>query len=194
MNTTLRKSAAGVAVAALVLATPVAAQTAFDGIPGLTHYGDVNGWQVKKLDSDDIWYGQACILFKDLTAGANPAQAVYRFEPGEEEVTISFRFPQLQSVRDRDAVDWGRLQPTEFQYVVNQNEVHDISGHIGFEYIDARTVYVELSLDADADAVNRMASSDQVGVAVRGQQGLGFPTGRATRAVGVARRFLASFR
>ena len=106
MITTLRKSAAGVAVAALVLATPVAAQTAFDGIPGLTHYGDVDGWQVKKLDSDDIWYGQACILFKDLTAGANPAQAVYRFEPGEEEVTISFRFPQLQSVRDRDAVDW----------------------------------------------------------------------------------------
>lgn len=184
----------GTALALLAGAAPGAAQTRFDGIPGLTHYGDVDGWQVKKLDSDDVWYGQACILFKDLNRGSNPVQAVYRFEPGEDEVTVSFRFPKPESVPDPDAVDWGRLQPTEYQYAVNQSEVHDISGNMGFEYIDASTVYVELSLDADAADVARMAAAEQVAVAVKGHQGLGFPTGRATRAVSLARRCLTSFR
>ena len=184
----------GTALAVIVGAGPAAAQTRFDGIPGLTHYGDADGWQVKKLDSDDVWYGQACILFKDLNAGANPVQAVYRFEPDEAEVTVSFRFPKPESVHDPDAVDWGRLEPTDFQYAVNQTEVHEISGHVGFEYIDASTVYVELSLDAGPTDVARMAASEQVGVAVKGHQGLGFPTGRATRAVSLARRCLSSFR
>ena len=184
----------GTALAVIVGAGPAAAQTRFDGIPGLTHYGDADGWQVKKLDSDDVWYGQACILFKDLNAGANPVQAVYRFEPDEAEVTVSFRFPKPESVPDPDAVDWGRLEPTDFQYAVNQTEVHEISGHVGFEYIDASTVYVELSLDAGPTDVARMAASEQVGVAVKGHQGLGFPTGRATRAVSLARRCLSSFR
>ena len=184
----------GTALAVIVGAGPAAAQTRFDGIPGLTHYGDADGWQVKKLDSDDVWYGQACILFKDLNAGANPVQAVYRFEPDEAEVTVSFRFPKPESVPDPDAVDWGWLEPTDFQYAVNQTEVHEISGHVGFEYIDASTVYVELSLDAGPTDVARMAASEQVGVAVKGHQGLGFPTGRATRAVSLARRCLSSFR
>ena len=195
MNHIWKTAVLGTLVAAMAGAAPAAAQTRFDGIPGLTHYGDADGWQVKKLDSDDVWYGQACILFKDLTPGANPGQAVYRFEPGEDEVSVSFRFPKPESVPDPDAVDWGRLHPTDFQYVVNQTEVHDISGHIGFEYIDASNVYVEFRLDADAADVSRMAASEQVGVAVKGaQQGFGFPTGRATRAVNLARRCLSSFR
>lgn len=194
MNLDWKSALFGTALAMIVGAAPAAAQTRFDGIPGLTHYGDADGWQVKKLDSDDVWYGQACILFKDLSAGAHPAQAVYRFEPGEDEVTVSFRFPQPESVPDPDDVDWGRLHPTDFQYVVNQTEVHDISGHVGFEYIDASKVYVELSLDAAPADVTRMASSEQVGVAVKGERGIGFPTGRATRAVSLARRCLTSFR
>ncbi len=193
MNHRWKGAIACTVLAALAVAAPAQSQTRFDGIPGLTHYGDADGWQVKKLDSDDVWYGQACIVFKDMTAGANPAQAVYRFEPGEDEVTVSFRFPQLQSVPDPDDIDWGRLEPAQFQYVVNQTEVHEVSGHIGFEYIDASQIYVELSLDADLAAVNRMAASEQVGVAVKGQQGIGFPTGRATRAVSLARRCLNSF-
>lgn len=194
MNQNWNRTLVGAALVAILGAAPAAAQTRFDGIPGLTHYGDADGWQVKKLDSDDIWYGQACILFKDLNAGPHPVQAIYRFEPDEDEVTVSLRFPQPQSVPDPDEIDWGRLQPTAFQYAVNGTEVHEISGHVGFEYIDAGKVYVELSLDAAPADVTRMAAAEQVGVAVKGRQGISFPTGRATRAVSLARRCLTSFR
>ncbi|MBF0664457.1 MAG: hypothetical protein IR159_02745 [Brevundimonas sp.] len=194
MKPTWKGVVAGAALALLASAAPAAGQTPFDGIPGLTHYGDADGWQVKKLDSDDIWYGQACVIFKNLSAGPNPLQAVYRFEPGEDEVTISFLFPQAQSVPDPEAVDWGYLEPKEFQYAVDPTGVYDISGHVGFEYIDATKVYVELRLDADLAIANRMAAAEQVGVAVKGHEGIAFPTGRATRAVSLARRCLNSFR
>lgn len=183
----------GTALAVMVGAAPTAAQTRFDGIPGLTHYGDADGWQVKKLDSDDVWYGQACVLYRELSAGPNPVSAVYRFEPGEDEVNITFRFPHAQSVPDREAVDWGRLHATDFVYAVDEENVHEISGDVGFEYIDPNTIYVDFSLDADAEAVERIASAEQVGVAVDGEQGLTFPTGRASRAVSLARRCLRSF-
>lgn len=193
--TSNRNRVAAVAALAAVLAVagPAAAQSMFDGIPGLSHYGDADGWQVRKLDSDDVWYGRACVLYRELTAGPNPVQAVYRFEPAEDEVSLVFRIPRAESVPDRDEVDWGHLEPAEFQYAVDETEIHDLGGTIGFEYIDPNTVYAELRLDGDAAAVDRIAAAEQVAVAVKGRQGLLFPTGRATRAVSLARRCLRSF-
>ena len=187
------RKAAAAAMLVAAFATPGIAQSVFDGIPGLSHYGEADGWQVKKLDSDDIWYGQACVLYRELSGGPNPVSASYRFEPGEDEVNITFRFPYAQSVPDREAVDWGALDPTDFVYAVDEENVHEISGDVTLEYIDANTIYVDFSLDADAEAVERIASAEWVGVAVDGEQGLTFPTGRASRAVSLARRCLRSF-
>ena len=65
----------GLAVlAGLALHSPAAAQDPFEVVPDLIDYGRVEGWRVGKLDSDDIWLGQACILFKQLGDGVNPRQ------------------------------------------------------------------------------------------------------------------------
>lgn len=194
-------AAMAVALAAIAAGAPAAAQTMFEGVPGLTHYGDADGWQVKKLDSDDVWYGQACILFKALTPGPNPVQTYYRFEADDPEVSLRFRVPQSHSVPDPDAIDWGRLTPATFQYAVSESgpiarthTIFEAEGHIGHDYVDATTIYIELSLDVDAAVVDRMAAGEQIGVAVKGTEGTTFVTGRATRGVALARRCLSSFR
>lgn len=194
-------AAIGMALAVIASGAPAAAQTIFDGVPGLTHYGDVDGWQVKKLDSDDVWYGQACILFKQLTPGPNPVQTYYRFDADEPEISLRFRAPQRHSVPDPDAIDWGRLNPVTFQYAVSSNgpisrtdPIFETEGHVGHDYIDANTIYIELSLDVDAAMVDRLAAGEQVGIAVKGTEGTTFVTGRATRGVALARRCLSSFR
>ena len=195
------RAAIGVALAAIAAGAPAAAQSMFEGVPGLTHYGDADGWQVKKLDSDDVWYGQACILFKELTPGPNPVQTYYRFDAEDPEISLRFRVPQAHSVPDRDAIDWGRLSPVTFQYAVSTSGpisatdgVFEVEGHIGHDYIDATKVYVELSLDVDAAVVDRMAAGERIGIAVKGTDGTTFNTGRATRGVALARRCLSSFR
>lgn len=198
-----RAAAGGALAAVLAVAVvgPAAAQSVFDGIPGLTHYGDADGWQIKKLDSDDVWYGQACILFKQLTPGPDPVQAYYRFDAEDPEITLTFRVPQAFSVPDPDAVDWGRLTPVTFQYAVSQSgpisptdPILEVEGHIGHEYVDADTVYLGLSLDLDMPTVQRMAGSEQIGVAVKGSGGTTFVTGQANRGLALARRCLSSFR
>ena len=184
----------GLAVlAGLALHSPAAAQDPFEVVPDLIDYGRVEGWRVGKLDSDDIWLGQACILFKELNDAANPVQVVYRFEQGED-TSIAFRRPRTESVPDPDAVDWGHLEPTNFIYGPDGAGAFEASGDIGFEYIDANTVYVALELDADAAAVDRIAAAEWMALAVDGAEAaLRFDTGRATGAVARARRCLAEF-
>lgn len=201
MKCNQRGVAVAVALAVIASGAPAAAQAMFEGVPGLTHYGDVDGWQVKKLDSDDVWYGQACILFKELSPGPNPVQTYYRFDADDPEISVRFRVPQRQSVPDPDAIDWGRLNPVTIQYAVSASgpisrtdAIFEAEGHIGHDYIDANTIYIELSLDVDPAVVDRMAAGEQVGIAVKGTEGTTFVTGRATRGVALARRCLSSFR
>lgn len=192
MNTTWKAAAVGAALTALVAGAPAAAQS-FEDVPGLTHYGDADGWQVKKIDSDDIWMGQACILMRDLTPGPNPVQAIYRFEPGEDEIALRFRVPKAEEVGDPDSYDWGKLEPMTFQYAVSGDRVFEVEGDLGFEYIDSRTVYVEFWLELDATAVDRIAAAELVALGANDEGIATFTTGRATRAVSLARRCLRSF-
>lgn len=178
-----------------LLALPVqaAAQDRFAEVPDLVERGRMDDWRLGKLDSDDVWLGQACVLFKQLNSGAHPINVTYRFEP-DELTTITFEVPQPESVPDPNAVDWGYLEPTEFIYAVSDTEAYAISGYTGWEYIDPNTVYVALSFELDAAEVDRVAASDWVGVAIRGSEdGMRFDTGRAAPAVAWARQCLAEF-
>lgn len=180
---------------ALLMAPSVAAaQDRFDAVPDLTDRGRMDGWRLGKLDSDDVWLGKACVLYKALDAGPNPMSVTYRFEPGDKQTTISFEIPQAEPVPDPDEVDWGYLEPTDFIYAVSETEAYNAEGYIGWEYIDPQTIYVALSFDLTAAEVDRIAASDWVGVAIKGSEnGMRFDTGRSVPAVAWARQCLAEF-
>lgn len=187
-------AAALAALSFLILPAQATAQDRFDQVPDLVDHGRVDDWRVGKLDSDDIWLGRACVLFKTLSEGPNPISVSYRFEPGDEQATITFEVPQAESISDPDAVDWGYLERTDIIYALNGTDAYEIQGHIGWEYIDPRTVYMGLSFELDAAGVDRLAASDWVGVAIKGGgDGVRFDTGRTTRAVAWARQCLAGF-
>lgn len=187
----------GAALAGLLLLicpATASAQDLFDETPDLADHGRVDGWRVGKIDSDDVWLGQACILYRNLDSAPNPVNALYRFEPDSGETMIAFTVPQAVAVADPDDVDWGYLEPTDFIYALNGKEIFEISGHVGWDYVDANTVYVSLSIDADAALVDQIAAADWVGVAVKGSdEGMRFETGKTTRAVAWARQCVAGF-
>ncbi len=177
----------------LTLPIQAAAQDRFAEVPDLVERGRMDDWRLGKLDSDDVWLGQACVLFKQLNSGTHPINITYRFEP-DELTTITFEVPQPESVPDPNEVDWGYLEPTEFIYAVSETEAYAISGYTGWEYIDPNTVYVALSFELDAAEVDRVAASDWIGVAIKGSEnGMRFDTGRAAPAVAWARQCLAEF-
>lgn len=187
----------GALLAGVMLMTCPAIATAedmFDQVPDLVDHGRVDGWRVGKIDSDDIWLGQACVLYRNLDNTANPVNVSYRFEPESDEIMIAFSVPQAEAVPDPDDVDWGYLEPTDFIYALNGAETYEISGHVGWEYVDPNTVYVSLSIDADAALVDKIAAADWVGVAVKGaNEGMRFDTGKTTRAVAWARQCVSGF-
>lgn len=188
---------AGALAGLTLLAFPAqaVAEDRFDQIPDLVDRGRVDGWRVGKLDSDDVWLGEACVLFKSLNSERHPINVTYRFEPGGGPATITFEVPQPEHTPDPDQVDWGYLERTDFIYVVNETEMHEIPGYIGWEYIDPNTIYVGLSFDLDAAGVDRVASSGWIGLAIKGEDnGMRFDTGNTTRAVAWARQCLAEFR
>jgi len=183
-------------VGLLLLVWPVMAmaEDMFDEVPDLVDHGRVDGWRAGKIDSDDIWLGQACVLYKNLTNAANPIYATYRFEPGEETLVV-FALPQAESVPDPDQIDWGYLEPTDLILAPNGSDARKISGHVGWEYIDSNSVYVTLSLDADPTLVDQIAAADWVGIAVDGAaEGMRFETGNTTRAVAWARQCLGGLK
>lgn len=190
----LRRAGLAPVLALLAALAPAAAQDRFDEVPDLVDRGQVDGWRLGKLDSSNVWLGRACVLYKPLEAGPNPISVTYRFEPGENEATVSFDVPTAEPVADPDEVDWGYLEPADFIYAVSETQAYEADGYIGWEYIDPQTVYVSLSFDLDAAEVDRIAASDWVGVAVMGSEsGMRFDTGRAAPAVAWARQCLAEF-
>ncbi|AXE65351.1 hypothetical protein BBF93_14810 [Hyphomonas sp. CACIAM 19H1] len=178
----------------LISPATAAAQDLFAGIPDLADHGVVDGWRAGKIDSDDIWLGQACVLYKTLTKDPSPIYVTYRFEPGEEETAVVFAVPRAESVPDPDEIDWGYLEPADLIYALNGTDARRAPGHVGWEYIDANSVYVTLSMDADRAMVDQIAAADWVGIAVDGAaEGMRFDTGKATGAVAWARQCLAGF-
>lgn len=181
-------------LALLISPATAAAQDLFADIPDLADHGVVDGWRAGKIDSGDIWLGQACVLYKTLTKDPSPIYVTYRFEPGEEKTAVVFAVPQTESVPDPDQVDWGYLEPTDLIYALNGADARQTPGHVGWEYIDANSVYVTLSMDADRAMVDQIAAADWVGIAVDGAaEGMRFDTGKTTRAVAWARQCLAGF-
>ena len=187
----------GALVACLVMLSwpaTASAQNLFEDVPDLVDHGTVDGWRAGKIDSDDIWLGQACVLYKTLNTAPNPVYVTYRFEPDEDETLVVFAVPQAESVPDPDQVDWGYLEPTDIIYALNGTDPRQAPGHVGWEYIDANSVYVTLSLDADAAMIDQIAAADWVGIAVGGAaEGMRFDTGKASRAVAWARQCVAGF-
>lgn len=178
----------------LIWSATASAQDLFDDIPDLADHGVVDGWRAGKIDSDNIWLGQACVLYKTLSKAPSPIYVTYRFEPGEEETTIVFAVPRAESVPDPDEIDWGYLEPTDLIYALNGTDAREAPGHVGWEYIDANSVYVTLSMDADRAMVDQIAAADWVGIAIDGAaEGMRFDTGKTTRAVAWARQCLAGF-
>lgn len=178
----------------LIWPATASAQDLFDDIPDLADHGVVDGWRAGKIDSDDIWLGQACVLYKTLSKDPSPIYVTYRFEPGEEETAVVFAVPRAESVPDPDEIDWGYLEPTDFIYALNGTDARRAPGHVGWEYIDANSVYVTLSMDADRAMVDQIAAADWVGIAIDGAaEGMRFDTGKTTRAVAWARQCLGGF-
>lgn len=176
-----------------LLAVSIGARAEAQSIPGQSEFGQADGWQVRRLDDLDIGRGQSCVMRKDLTPGPNPVQAIYAFARGRDEVTIRFRAPKPEAVPDRDAIRWGHVEPMTYQYAVSAGAIFEAKGSLTYDYIDANTVYINLWLDTDAAAADRIAAAESVVVGSEGQQIAEFVTGRSTAAVGLVQRCLSSF-
>ena len=169
---------AAVLMAVTSMSTSASAQS-------LRDFGQADGWQVKQLDDD------ACVMMKYLGGTEDSTLVFYRFEPGDA-VEMNVSILTAMAVPDRNAVDWGALEPLPLYYAVSSGgtfgQTYEVEGYLGHEYVDPSHIRQIFTIDLDAPALDRIAGADVVGLATDAEHAERFPLGRATRAVAIARR------
>lgn len=151
--------------------------------------GTFDGWLVVEEP------GEACVMVNPADYEAASTRVHLRFEPGQDtELVASTIIPAR--VPDPDAVDWGRLTPTEGRYGfsngADSGEIRATPAEIdiGYEYVDAGRVRLDAYFNADEAMVDRLARASYFHVEF-GENGGYFPLGQPARALAEVRRCLA---
>ena len=180
-----RKRLASTGLAALVVLAGSLPANAQD----MRELGTFDGWRVIEVPGD------ACIMVNPPAFEDAQARVHVRFEPGQETELVAATIIPM-AVPDPDAVDWGRLAPVEARYGFSSaSPTGEIpatvaQADIGYEYIDASRVRLEIYLDADAAMLGGLPGAERLHVGIGEDVGY-FELGKPARALAEARRCLA---